>query len=176
MLHRAPARQKGPTPVKTTRLLAAATAAGALLLSGCGTAGTANTAAIVDGKRITESGVLAATEQVNQIAGQPVPARQVVTQLIIAPTVAQVLAERGGTSSEAAARSAVASVGDPEPYLIDLVRLSLDLNAMTEEERTEAIARIQDLDVEVNPRYGSFDPERGAVSPVTPDWIADPAG
>ena len=53
--------------MKTPRLLVAAAAATALLLSGCGTK---DTAAIVNGERISESAVLATTEQVNQIVAE----------------------------------------------------------------------------------------------------------
>lgn len=156
--------------MKTPRLLAAAVAAAALLLAGCGNA---NTAAVVEGNRITESGVLAAAEQANTVASQPMEPRQVLAQLIIQPTVLEVLAERGVTVTDAAARSVLSEVGDPAPYLLDIVKLNLGINQLTEDERTEAIARIQDLDVEVNPRYGTFDPESGLITAADADWIAD---
>jgi hypothetical protein len=37
-------------------------------------------------------------------------------------------------------------------------------------------SRLQDVDVEVNPRYGSFNPEQASVTATSPDWIADSAG
>lgn len=158
--------------MQISRLIAAATAAAALVLSGCGTA---NTAATVDGTRISESGVLATSEQVNRVSSQPMQPAQVLTQLIIQPTVAEVLAERGVTISDAAARSAVPDIGEPEPYLLDIVKLNMGIQQMTDAEREEAIGRIQELDVNVNPRYGTFDAERGTIAPVTADWISAPA-
>lgn len=163
---------EGTDPVKTPRLLVAAAASAALLLSGCGTA---NTAAIVDGHRITESGVLATVEQVNQLSSQPMSPGAVVSQLIIEPTVAEVLAERGVTISDASARSAAAAIGSPTPYLIDIVKLNLGIGQLTEDERVEAIERIKDLDISVSPRFGTFDPERGVITAETADWIAEPA-
>ncbi|NLJ52869.1 MAG: hypothetical protein GX344_01870 [Intrasporangiaceae bacterium] len=157
--------------MKTPRLLAAAAGA-ALLLSGCGTA---NTAAVVEGHRITESGVIETVDQVNMLTTQPVDAGAVLSQLIIEPTVAEVLAERGVTVSDASARSAAASVGSPTPYLLDIIKLSLGIGQLTEDERIEAIERIKDLDISVSPRFGTFDPERGVITAETADWIADPA-
>ena len=157
--------------MKTPRLLAAAAGA-ALLLSGCGTA---NTAAVVDGHRISESGVLETIEQVNQLSSQPMTAGAVLSQLIIEPAVTEVLAERGVTVSESSARSAASAIGSPTPYLLDIVKLNLGIGQLTEEERSEAIERIKDLDISVSPRYGTFDPERGVITAETADWIAEPA-
>lgn len=158
--------------MKTPRLIVAAAASAALLLSGCGTA---NTAAVVDGHRISESGVLETLGQVNELSSQPMSAGAVLSQLIIGPTISDVLAERGVTVSEASARSAAAGIGSPTPYLLDVIKLNLGIGQLTEEERTEAIERIKDLDISVSPRYGSFDAERGIVTAEVADWIAEPA-
>lgn len=159
--------------MKTPRLLVAAIASAALLLTGCGTA---NTAAVVDGHRITQSGLREATEQIAQYAQQPMPARDVLTRLIIVPTVLQVLGERDVTISEAAARSALSDIEGPVPYLMELTKLDLAIGQMTEQDFAEITTRLSELDVDVNPRYGTFNPEQVAVVPETAGWIANPAG
>jgi hypothetical protein len=165
------ATEKGP-PVKTRRLLTAVIAA-ALLMAGCGRA---DTAAVVDGRVITESGVIATSDQVTRYAGQPMPARDVINRLVVLPAVLDVLGERDVTITDAAARSAVAGIPDPTPYLLDLARLDLAIGQMTQEDMVEVTSRLQDIDVEVNPRYGSFNPEQASVTATSPDWIADSAG
>lgn len=155
--------------MKTPRLLAAAAASVALLLSGCGTG---DTAAVVDGHRISQSGVLETTAQVNEISSQPLEARAVVSQLIVTPTVLEVLGERGIAVSDAAAMSALAGVKDPNPYFVEMARLQVALSKMTEEDFDEIVSRLGDLDVSVNPRFGTFDPAAVNVLPSTPDWIA----
>ena len=157
--------------MKTPRLLVAAAGA-ALLLSGCGTA---DTAAIVDGQRITRSGLQEASDQIAQYASRPMEAQDLLTRLIIAPTVLDVLGERDVVITDAAARSTLADIDGPVPYVIDLTKLDLAIGKMTEEDFNEITSRLLELDVEVNPRYGTFDAEQVAVVPQTADWIAGPA-
>lgn len=158
--------------MQTRRLIAAAIAAAALALTGCGRA---DTAAVVDGQVITESGVLAASEQVAEYATQPLPPADIVNRLVVLPAVLDVLGERGVTISDAAARSAVSGITDPAPYLLDLARLDLAIGQMTQEDMQNAIGRLQEADVEINPRYGTFDPQQAAVVATDPDWIVGSA-
>jgi hypothetical protein len=159
--------------VKTPRLLAAVIAAAVLALSACGRA---DTAAVVDGQVISESGVLATSEQVAQYASQPMATRDLINRLVVLPAVLEVLEERGVTISDAAARSAVAGIDDPTPYLLDLARLDLAIGQMTQEDMVEVTSRLGEADVQINPRYGTFNPDQALVVPTQPDWLADPAG
>ncbi len=155
--------------MKTPRLLVAAAAATALLLSGCGTK---DTAAIVNGERISESAVLATTEQVNQIVAEPMSSSSIVQQLIVLPTVVEVLKERGVTISDAAAASALSGVAEPTPYLVDMARLQLGVQQLTEADYAEITTRLADTDVRVSPRFGTFNAEDFTIQAGTPDWIA----
>lgn len=159
--------------MKITRLFAAVIAAAVLALTGCGKA---DTAAVVDGKVITESGVLAAAAQVDEYASQPMATTDLLNRLIVLPSVLGVLGERDVVISDAAARSAVGGIGDPAPYLVDLARLDLAIGAMTEEDLAEVTARLAELDVELNPRYGTFDATQAAIVGTSPEWIVDAAG
>ncbi|MCA1783426.1 MAG: hypothetical protein LC679_14995 [Intrasporangiaceae bacterium] len=104
------------------------------------------------------------------------PTSDVINRLVVLPSLLDVLEERGVTISDAAARSAVAGIDSPTPYLLDLARLDLAIGQMTQEDMVEVTSRLQELDVEVNPRYGSFNAEQASVVATSPDWIADPAG
>ena len=159
--------------MKTQRLLAAVIAAAALALTGCGRA---DTAAVVDGHVISESGVLAASEQVAAYASQPMPTSDLVNRLVVLPAVLDVLEERGVTISDAAARSAVGGIDSPTPYLVDLGRLDLAIGQLTQEDMVEVTSRLREADVEINPRFGTFNPDQASVVMTSPDWIADPAG
>src|SRR5690606_16921393 len=137
---------------------------------------TANTAPVVDGHRITQSGRRHATEQIAQYAQQPTPARPALTRLRIAPTVLQVPGARDVSISAAAARAAHSDTDAPVPYLMELTKLDLAIGQMTEQDFAEITTRLSELDVDVNPRYGTFNPEQVAVVPETAGWIANPAG
>ena len=159
--------------MKSRRLTAAAAiAAAALALTGCGRA---DTAAVIDGHVITESGVLAASEQIGQYATAALPPQDILNRLVVLPPVLDVLAERGVTISDAAARSAVSGITDPSPYLLDLARLDLAIGQMTQEDMQEVVSRLQEADVDINPRYGSFDPQQAAVVATDPEWIVGSA-
>ena len=158
--------------MKTRRLIAAAIVTAALVLTGCGRA---DTAAVVDGHVITESGVLEVSDQIAEYATSPLAPRDIVNRLVVLPPVLEVLGERGVTISDAAARSAVSGIADPSPYLLDLARLDLAIGQLTPEDQQNVIARLQEIDVEVNPRYGSFDPQQAAVVASDPDWIVGSA-
>jgi hypothetical protein len=159
--------------VKTPRLLAAVAAAATLALTGCGRA---DTAAVVDGHVITESGIFATSEQVAEYASQPMATSDLLNRLVVLPAVLEVLGERGVTISDAAARSAVATIDSPTPYLLDLARLDLAIGQLTQDDMAEVTRRLAEADVEINPRFGSFNPEQAAVVATSPDWIVDAAG
>ena len=159
--------------MKTPRLLAAVAAAATLALTGCGRA---DTAAVVDGHVITESGLFAASEQVSQFASQPMATGDLLNRLVVLPSVLDVLGERGVTISDAAARSTLATIDSPTPYLLDLARLDLAIGQLTADDQAEVVRRLGESDIEINPRFGSFNPEQAAIVATSPDWIVDPAG
>ena len=149
----------------------AAVAAAALLLTGCVRG---DAAAVVDGRTISQSGLQAAVQQIQEASGQAPHPSQILSSLIIGPTVEGILADRGAAISDAAARSNLATLPNPEPYIVELMKVNMGVQSLTNEEREEAIARIQELDVEVSPRYGTFDPAQGQILPESPNWLADP--
>jgi len=161
--------------------MAAAAAAGALLLSGCGTTGTA---AIVDGSVITEQSVQVATQQINdQIAAinkknpsqasQPLTTSSVLNWLIWAPSLLAESEAVGQAQSDASAKALLTAVPDPDPATILLVRAQGALNAVQNDTNAShaVLVRIQHLKVTVNPRFGSFEPTGGLLNPASPNWL-----
>ncbi|MDO5503501.1 MAG: hypothetical protein Q4G67_10050 [Actinomycetia bacterium] len=156
--------------MKTPRVLVAAVAAGALLLSGCGAG---DQAAVVDGHVISESGVLEAAAQLRENVQQPPGPNQVIDILITAPAVSEMLRERGVSISDEAARSAIPMIANPAPYVVEMVKRDLALRELSQEDQMQLMERIRESDVEVNPRYGSYDHDTLRVTPVVPDWFAE---
>lgn len=153
------------------RRVVAVVAAGLLLLSGCATG--AGTAATVEGQQISEAELHEATRQFNEVAQQPVTPGQVLEVLVQLPVLDEVGAQAGVDFTEQEYREAMIEAGlsDPHPLAVDFLRglnIQNTLPQMGEEVPAEALA---ELDVELNPRYGSWDPETATVSADPPEWI-----
>ncbi len=162
------ARGRALPPVR--RVVAVVTA-GLLLLSGC--AMDAGTAATVEGQEISESGLHEATRQFNQIAQQPVTPAQVLEVLVQLPVLDEVGDQAGVDFTDDEYRNAMVEAGlsDPHPLAVDFLRglnIQNTLPQLGEEVPAEALA---ELDVQLNPRYGSWDPESATVSADPPEWI-----
>ncbi|WP_157598529.1 hypothetical protein [Phycicoccus sp. Root101] len=143
--------------------------AGVLAVSGCATA---DTAAVVDGHRITEQDAQEASRQI--LAAQPdsgITTSSAVASLIMAGFINTVADESGKGLSDSAARTAIAAIQDPAPATLELVRASLAFNQMTQEEQGKAVALASKADITINPRYGTFDPKKISFDPSTPNWI-----
>lgn len=154
--------------------LAALATAGVLVVSGCGTA---NTAAVVNGERITERDAQLAVEQIH--AAQPnsnLDTANAVASLIMAGFINQVADADGKGLADSAARAAVPQIPDPSPATLELVRASLAWNQLTNEEQTRAIETAAKAKITLNPRFGTFDPQRIQFAKSVPNWIkAQPA-
>ncbi len=168
--------------------VAAAAVMGSLALAGCGQA---DTAAIVDGRVISESDVMVATQQYNdqlaanakkqQAAGQqptqqPITTDAVVNWLIWSPAVIAAASAYGQPQSESMARAALTAVQDPAPTTVELIRAQNALNIVKGDATASAalLAKVARLKVTVNPRYGTFDPQGGLLTTSAPNWLPKP--
>src|SRR5689334_20515259 len=109
----------------TLRALGLAAALGSTVLaSGCTT--TSGTAAIVDGRRITEEDARLAAEQINkQFSPQtPLTAKTALSSLIFAPALIEAAEAKGKTQSAGSARSRLSEIQDPAASTILLVQAS----------------------------------------------------
>jgi hypothetical protein len=168
-----------PTPRRVRRAprLTAVLAAAVLALSACSNS-PLDHAATVNGRVISESElheVITLLEASPVFEGQSVSPQVVLGLLVQLPALEQSI---GGTlGDEEAARRARTQfqVEETTPLLLDLVRATayLEGGAQATEEQ------LAQLDVEINPRYGKWDPEglasgesSSAIAPDVPPWIS----
>lgn len=164
-------------------LVAGGVAAG--VLAGC--AGQPGAAAVVDGTAIPTSDVRVASDELRPYL-QDVSPSNVLTVLVHEPTIVAVAEENGvGVSEEEAAEllDSVAQQRDPEADTtfsrpsLDVARYSLAYTRLqglenAQEVLADAQDRIAELDVEVNPRFGSTDDVNTIVPPTARPWIVVP--
>ncbi|MCU1431099.1 MAG: hypothetical protein JWP95_204 [Actinotalea sp.] len=168
------------------RLTAAAVTAAtaALLLAGC--AGQPNVAAVVDGRTITERELDQVHDDLESI--QPVDTIPLLRAMILAPVITRGAEAAGvGVSDAEALGSLQQSVVDAggasdrefAPATIDLRRSEIALakiETLPEGQQIfeELFVDAQALDVELNPRYGSYGEEDLSLTPESFPWIVAP--
>ncbi|WP_225755374.1 hypothetical protein [Actinotalea sp. Marseille-Q4924] len=176
-----------PTWSRTRRRAArtvAALAVGAALLTGC--AQTPGTAAVVDGRTITEATLQEATAELGTLIPQGIPTQQVLINLIAAPFLLDAAAAAGAGVSEAeavqlaeqlAAQAGLAETPELGDGSLTVLRSTLAQQKLTQSpDAAEVFASFEEeltnADVELSPRYGSFDltAPGGIVAPERP-WI-----
>jgi hypothetical protein len=152
--------------------VAAVLAAGTL--AGCGAQHTADTAAIVDGRRITQTEVNEAAEQINAAFApqDPFTPADAVSLLIRAPFIIDYAAKQGNPVSESAARAAIPTVPEPADSTLQILRAEAATQSLDDAAKIALTETFGKLDVTVNPRYGTYDPQQALVQLTTPDWIA----
>lgn len=149
--------------------VAALLTAAALALSAC-TSPPMDHAATVNGQVISETDLHEATAQFNTVSQQPVVPGQVLNVLAQLPVLSEMASGAGAPITDHQLLTEVRGVGIEEPnqLLLDYVRGLVYLQTVGGQVPPE---QLTGLDVEINPRYGSWDPERAAVVPQVPDWI-----
>lgn len=146
----------------------------AFLLAGCGGSGVSSgEAATVDGRSISQSDLQEVTDQFNAVAQQPVTPAQVLDTLIKAPALEQMVAGSGQEVTDNELLAQLASIegapAEPNPLMLDYLHGLVYSQMAGGEVPPELLA---DLDVEVNPRYGTWDSETLTLADQTPEWIA----
>lgn len=167
----------------SVRRCAATLALGAALATaGCG-GSTADRAAVVDGSVISETSLQQATREVNSMEPALLQDRLspsgTLTALVQAPVVLEVLAAKGVAVSDSVALRTARDRGvrEPSEETLAIIRLATAIGTaqrsgqITEADAQTLTQRLADLDVEVNPRYGTFDPETASIQATQPDWV-----
>jgi hypothetical protein len=168
------------SPVRLGVVIAAALSL--LGLSACGSS-TAGAAAVVDGRRITVEDVQAATTDFETFTGQPVPPQQVLYFLVIGPYVTQAAAKAGvGVSLDDARVQLTQKVPEPSEQGIAALRAADSASRLTQlsEDRAKpaldaVVAELRAADIELSPRYGTFDAEQITIARPAENWIATPS-
>lgn len=165
-------------PVKAVSVLrgsiVAVVTAGVLAVSGCATA---DTAAIVNGHRITEQDLQQATSQIKAAyPSSTLDTANALSSLVMASFINQVADESGKGLSDSAARAAVVEIQDPGPATLELVKSSLSSQQLTTVEQGKVVELATRAKVTLNPRYGTFDAKKVSFAASQPNWIkAEPA-
>lgn len=152
--------------------------AGVLALSACSGTSSAETAAVVEGRVITEQQVREATDQINRAfkPEQPITAAQTLTLLIRAPYINEAAAAAGRAQSESAARAAFKDFPEtPTAASIEILQAEASLQQVDDAGRQALGAKFATLDMKINPRYGTFDPARSEIVATTPNWLVPSA-
>ena len=163
-------------------LVALATAA---VLSAC--AGQPGAAAVVDGTSIPTSDLQTALDELGPYVQGASPAA-VLGVLIIEPTVSDMAAEAGVAASDQDAAAFLDQVvqqttPDAHPtfspasmaiarYFVAFTNLSKLSNQ--DQVTTDVNKRVADLDVEVNPRFGTLGEGNTITAPTPPKWVVAP--
>ena len=166
------------------RTVAVLAAGAALVTAGCGSSGSgADRAAVVDGTVIAETDMRTAMNEINDmdpaLLEQALTPSGTLTALVQAPVVLDYLADKGVVVSDSvAAREAERrGIDDPGEGTLEILKLANAISTaqqtgqLTEADGAELSQRLQSQDVVVNPRYGTFDQQRGAVVLTSPEWI-----
>lgn len=168
----------------TTAVAGAAVATA--LVGGCSVQ--PGTAMQADGRTVSQAEVSTAAEQLSLVLVGAEPTT-VLVALIAAPYFIDAAEENGvGVSTtqarqrmdEVAGGAGATDLPDWSEESVDVVRFSLSAQALqTLPDGAEVIATVAeevlDADVVVNPRYGEFSQETGAIEPLDLPWIGGPA-
>lgn len=165
------------------RSIAALAVGAALVSAGC-SVNRAETAAVVDGNVITERALQVAITEINSmdpaLLQEPLTPTGGLTALVQAPVILDYLDGKGIVVSESIATREAneRGVARPSEATLDIVRLATSITAaqqsgqVTEADGAAITELMQALDVEVNPRYGTFSPQTASIQLTAPDWVA----
>jgi hypothetical protein len=146
----------------------------------------AGAAAVVEGEPIPVEDVQGAVDQLGPYLDGATPA-SVLLVLVAEPTVGRIAAENGVAVSEQQAQKLLTDLSSDAPDAPDfsaasvaVARFSLlqqALNQLPDADavQQEVLTRLEDLDVDVNPRYGELDLSRGGIAPVEHPWLVPAA-
>lgn len=174
----------------TRSILAASTLTAALLLGGCSGVSSGE-AAVIDGRSISMRELQETTTQLNEVSTAPSDPAQVLTDLTKAPLLDDVM---DGSTFELTEQSVsevlrAAGLERPTELTLDVARtrqylaLLQDPGLMQDPAAEGVVQRLQaltvedfePLNIEVNPRFGAWDPTTVVVGEQVPDWIV-PSG
>ncbi len=154
----------------------------ALVTTGCG-ATTADRAAVVDGTVIRETDLQAAMSEINgmdpALLQEQLTPSGTLTALVQAPVVLDYLAGKGVVVSDSVASREAADRGVAEPSegTLQVIKLASAISAaqqsgqLTEADGQALSEQLRSQDVEVNPRYGAFDPDTASIQLGQPSWV-----
>ena len=156
-----------------SRVLAALVTAAMLLVGGCALSNP-RTAATVGGVTISESQVDTLSQALSEATeGQLTPGSQraTVVSVLVASTLSQQVAAQKGVTVDPAERQALLATSEQltalaaDPVLTDFINGFVDSQLISSQVGKDAfLAAVQEIPVQVNPRYGSWNQELAGLS------------
>ncbi len=171
-----------PVTPPVRRLVATLALGAALATAGCGST-RASTAAVIDGSVISQDDVSTAMQQVNgmdpALLQSKLTPSSTLTALIQAPVVLDFLTGRGLVVSDSVAtrEAQTRGVDQPASSTLEIIRLASSITTaqqggqLTEDDTVQLSDQLRSQDVEVNPRYGTFNAETATVDLGLPTWV-----
>ncbi len=165
------------------RSVAALAVGAALVAAGCSGPAGPDRAAVVDGQVISETSMQSGMAEVNRMNPKllqaPLTPTGTVTALVQAPVVLTYLDSKGVRVSDTVAQKAAAQRGiaDPSDSTLEIIKLATAISLaqtdgkFTADDQAALVAQLKALKVDVNPRYGSYDPNTASVQLTTPGWV-----
>lgn len=173
-------------PRRARTVFAALLVAGAVLLAGCAQA--PGTAAVVDGRVVSEREVQRTTADLRALLPNPLDGSAVLVALIVGPYFVDAAAENGVGVSDDQARALAGQiaagqgreVGDLDlgQGTLDLLKFTLASERLAQlPEGQEVLRAVEDevfaADIDVSPRYGDLGETGQLVRPELP-WMGEP--
>jgi hypothetical protein len=175
-----PGRRTAPQTLRVPArigVLAAVLLAVAVALTGCSAVAKARSAAFVDGQAISDTEVAQVTKQYNDTLSTSAQDRlqepQTLGLLILAPFVLNQAKASGSWVPDERYNAALAKVPNASEGTRNLIGVSIALQPgiLNDQDVTAIVAALQKADVQLDPRYGVFDPSTGGFHAADNNWI-----
>jgi hypothetical protein len=163
--------------------VAALAVGAALVLAGCGGPAGPDRAAVVDGRVISETAVQSAMSEINSmnpaLLQDKLTPTGTLTALVQAPVVLSYLSDLGVKVSDsvATADAQKRGVSNPSESTLEILKfasaigLAQNEGKLTETDAQALTQKLQGLSIDVNPRYGTFNPQTAAIELTQPAWV-----
>lgn len=158
-------------------VLAAVLLAVAVALSGCSAVAKARSAAFVNGQAISDAEVAQVTTQYNETLSTSAQDRlqepQTLGLLILAPFVLNQARASGSWVPDERYNAALAKVPSASDGTKNLIAVSIALQPgiLKDQDVTAIVDALKKADVQLDPRYGVFDPSTGGFQAPNNNWI-----
>jgi hypothetical protein len=155
----------------------------ALVLAGCGGPAGPDRAAVVDGRVISETAVQSAMSEINSmnpaLLQDKLTPTGTLTALVQAPVVLSYLGDLGVKVSEsvATADAQKRGVSNPSDSTLEILKFASAIGTaqnegkLTDSDGQALTQQLQSLSIDVNPRYGTFNPQTASIELTTPGWV-----
>jgi len=165
------------------RSVAALAVGAALVLAGCGGPAGPDRAAVVDGRVISETAVQSAMAEVNSmkpaLLQDKLTPTGTLTALVQAPVVLSYLGGLGVKVSDSVAMADAQKrgVSNPSDSTLEILKfasaigLAQNDGKLTQTDAEALTKKLQELSIDVNPRYGTFNTQAAAVELTAPPWL-----